>query len=105
VPRIIHSPSRQTAIETKKMERQPKLSAINPPNSEHRPDPPQEPIDHILTARWRPAPSQYAFTIARLAGMMQAADSPCKARPTNRTGAARSPVGVKPTSNEPRMLR
>ena len=87
-PRISHRPSTLTAMATQKIERQPKFCDIRPPTSEHRPEPPQEPIDHMLMARWRSAPSQKAFTSARLAGMMQAADRPCSARPTSRTGVA-----------------
>ena len=72
-----------------KIQRQPTFSAIRPPKSAAKPAPPHDPIDHRLTARWRPAPSQYAFTSARLAGMMQAAESPWQMRPSIREGTAK----------------
>src|SRR5690606_32068661 len=103
VPRTSSSPLTPTTAATQKIERQPKFSAISPPTSEHSPAPPQVPIDHMLTARWRPAPSQPAFSSARLAGMMQAADSPCSARPDSSTGAASAPSGVSATSSAPVM--
>src|SRR5690606_23749477 len=59
VPRIIHRPSNDTATDRKKIQRQPKDCATRPPNSAARPPPPQDPIDHRLTARCRAAPSQY----------------------------------------------
>ena len=37
--------------------------------------------------------------------MMQAADSPCSARPDSSTGAASVPAGVNATSSDPRMPR
>lgn len=60
VPRSSSRPATPTSAATRKIERQPKFSAIRPPTSEHSPAPPQVPIDHMLTARWRPAPSQPA---------------------------------------------
>ena len=64
-----------------KIQRQPTEDAINPPNSELSPEPPQEPIDQKLRARCRSFPSKYACIKASVAGMMQAAESPCKIRP------------------------
>ncbi len=46
------------------MYRQPRLCVTRPPNSALTPDPPQEPIDQRLIARWRAAPFQYVFTSA-----------------------------------------
>jgi len=48
------------AAPAKKIQRQPTFSAIRPPNSAAKPEPPQEPIDQREIARWRDAPSQYA---------------------------------------------
>ncbi|MFA7613951.1 MAG: hypothetical protein WCY48_06915 [Candidatus Caldatribacteriota bacterium] len=42
---------------------------------------------------------------ARLAGITHAAERPCKARPSNIMGVAKSPVGVMATSIEPAMLK
>ena len=51
VPRTIHMPSDDTRADAKKMYRQPTFSAMSPPNRAANPDPPQEPMDHRLTAR------------------------------------------------------
>lgn len=51
-------PTTDTAAQAKKIHRQPMFVATRPPNSAAKPDPPHDPIDHRLTARWRPAPSQ-----------------------------------------------
>src|SRR5690349_10539877 len=99
-------PTTDTTAEAKKIQRQPTFAAIRPPNSAAKPEPPHDPMDHRLTARWRPAPSQYAFTNARLAGMMQAAESPWQIRPPIRkVEASAPPEGAKPTTSEPTMLR
>src|SRR5579872_128949 len=97
-------PSSETTTVAKKIHRQPKFCATKPPNSEQKPEPPQEPIDHMLTARWRASPPQKVLTSARLAGMMQAPDRPCSARPGRRTYAASAPLGAKPINNDPMML-
>lgn len=55
VPRMINRPITETATQARKIERQPKACVIAPPNSSK---PPQEPMDHMLIARWRSAPSQ-----------------------------------------------
>ena len=81
VPFIKAMPSSAITTEAKKIQRQPKFCVIKPPKSEQKPEPPHEPIDHMLTARWRASPSQKVLTSARLAGMMQAPDKPCSVRP------------------------
>ena len=98
-------PITDTAAEAMKIQRQPTFSAIRPPNTAAKPAPPHDPIDHRLTARWRPAPFQYAFIKARLAGMMQAAESPWQMRPSINKGTASAPDGANPTMSEPTMLR
>lgn len=105
VPRIIISPATAAATEMKKMARQPNWAETTPPKIEHSPDPPQEPIDQMLIARWRAAPCQYVLISARLDGMMHAADSPCSARPASSAGAASVPAGASATSSDPAMLR
>ena len=76
VPRISNRPMTENTIANQKIERQPKVSCIKPPNSEQRPEPPYEPIDHSEIARWRAGPSQYALSKAKLAGIIHAADKP-----------------------------
>src|ERR1041385_5817770 len=98
-------PMTDTATHAKKIQRQPMFCATRPPKSAAKPEPPHDPIHHKLTARWRPAPSQYAFTSARLAGMMQAPDSPWHIRPRSRDVDPSGPGGDTPTSSEPTMLR
>ena len=97
-------PSSATTTEAKKIQRQPKFCATKPPNREQKPEPPQEPIDHMLTARWRASPSQKVLTNARLAGMMHAPDRPCSARPSSRKYSAIAPPGAKPINSDPMML-
>ena len=97
-------PSSATTTEAKKIQRQPKFCATKPPKSEQKPEPPQEPIDHMLTARWRASPSQKVLTNARLAGMMQAPDRPCSARPDSRKYNATAPPGAKPINSDPIIL-
>ena len=41
----------ETIMENQKIQRQPMVEAMKPPNSEHKPLPPQEPMDQKLTAR------------------------------------------------------
>ncbi len=103
VPRTMSMPMTDTTAQPTKIQRHPTLSATSPPNSAANPAPPHEPIDHRLTARWRPAPSQYAFTSARLAGMMQAADRPWQMRPAVSSTAASGPEGASPTRSAPMM--
>ena len=45
------------------------------------PEPPQEPIDQKLKARWRSAPSKYAFIKAIVDGIIHAAETPWIIRP------------------------
>src|SRR4051812_23766325 len=94
-------PITDTAADAKKIQRQPTFSAIRPPKSAAKPPPPHDPMDHKLIARWRLAPSQYAFTSARLAGMMQAAENPWQMRPKISDVDANAPDGVRPTMSEP----
>ena len=54
VPRTISMPTTDTATDAMKIQRQPTFSAIRPPNSAAKPEPPHDPIDHKLIARWRP---------------------------------------------------
>ena len=57
--RISRMEATDTRAEMMKIERQPSgVEAMKPPNNAARPEPPQDPIDHIDTARWRSAPSQ-----------------------------------------------
>ena len=81
VPRSSSSATSATAMEKTKIQRQPRPVAMAPPTNEHSPLPPHEPITQKLTARWRALPSYQVLINARVAGMMQAADSPCKTRP------------------------
>src|SRR5688500_8167331 len=104
VPATMSMPSREIAAAAKKIHRHPTFSAMRPPNRAAKPEPPQEPMDQRETARWRAAPSQYAFTRARLADMMNAPDRPWRMRPSVRKAEARLPDGANPTSNEPMML-
>ena len=50
--------------------------AIAPPANEAKPEPPQEPIDQKLRARWRSAPSKYALIKAMVDGIIHAAETP-----------------------------
>ena len=81
VPRSKNSAASATAMEKTKIQRQPRPVAIAPPTNEHRPLPPHEPMTQKLTARWRALPSYQVLINASVAGIMQAADSPCKTRP------------------------
>src|SRR5690606_16133519 len=81
--------------------RQPRFCAIRPPNRAAKPDPPHDPIDHSDTARWRPAPCQYAFTNASEAGMMKAPDKPWQIRPSVRKVEPIGPVGASASNSEP----
>src|SRR5690606_1836324 len=57
--RISRIEATDTSAQITKIERQPrKVEAMKPPKMAVRPEPPQEPIDHIETARWRALPSQ-----------------------------------------------
>ena len=101
VPRSKNSAASATAMEKTKIQRQPNPVAIAPPTNEHSPLPPQEPMTQKLTARWRALPSYQVLINASVAGMMQAADSPCKTRP------ARNNAGPCDSTNIalPTMLR
>src|SRR5690606_12976849 len=57
--RISRIEATDTSAQMMKIERQPNMvDAMKPPKIAVRPEPPQEPIDHIDTARCRWAPSQ-----------------------------------------------
>ncbi len=93
---------------TTKIQRQPTAEATRPPSREVRPaPPPHEPMDQNDSARCRAGPSTKAFTRARVAGMMQAADRPCSTRPEYSTSVVASPAwdGVRAISSDPTKLR
>lgn len=58
VPRIRRKLATATAIDIQKIQRQPTVEATKPPKSALRPEPPHEPMDQKLIARWRSAPSK-----------------------------------------------
>ena len=68
-------------IEMMKIHLHPKDVAMAPPTNEANPDPPQEPIDQKLRARWRSAPSKYALINAMVDGIIAAPENPVKIRP------------------------
>ncbi len=80
------------------------LATISPPNNAAKPEPPQDPIDHKLIARCLAAPSQYALTNAKLAGIINAPESPCKILPNNKVNSAKKPEGENPTKSDPIIL-
>ena len=59
-------PMREMVAAAKKIQRQPTFCAMKPPKSAAKPEPPHEPMDQRLMARWRPSPSQYVLMSARM---------------------------------------
>jgi hypothetical protein len=53
VPQISRKLAIATAIDIQKIQRHPIVDATRPPNSAQTPEPPHEPMDQKLSARWR----------------------------------------------------
>lgn len=104
-PRIMSIPISEIAAAAKNIHLHPTLATITPPKSAAKPEPPHDPIDHKLMARCRGFPSQYALTNAKLAGMINAPDNPCKIRPNMSVVSAMGPAGENPTNKEPTILK
>ena len=58
VPLISRKLTTATRIEIQKIQRHPREEATRPPKSAETPEPPHEPMDQKLSARWRSLPSK-----------------------------------------------